>query len=183
MSLRELRQVSVGNELLLFSFMCLILLSGQNGCGAIEHPAEPKSLHSASIWRTEIVGLLLQIPGFNLLTFAQGLMGAKSAKPTSLLTLNLPTMASCIVKHRLTADLPVASSIGRDSDGHWKTTTLKEYPPSFCHALAESFAAAASGLEVDAETSVEPHYWKTCQSIMVDLVDSFEQCVGPDYAK
>ena len=68
LSVREITQVIVGNELMLFSLFALTLLSGTGGCGALEHPAEPPGEKSASIWRTEIVGLLLQIPGFELIS-------------------------------------------------------------------------------------------------------------------
>ena len=179
LTIRELRQVSIGNELLLFSLMCLVLLSGQDGCGALEHPAEPVSAHSESIWRTELVRLLTRLPGFNLVTFAQGLLGAKSAKPTTLLTLNLPTMARHIHAHRLCAGLPVASSIGRDSTGSWQTMALKEYPPSLCHALAACFIARVSEYELDTDLVVDDEFWAKCKAMVADL-DS--QYVGPDFA-
>ena len=179
LSVKELRQVIVGNELMLFSLYALVLLSGTGGCGALEHPAEPKKEDSASIWRTEIVRLLLQVEGFQLLTFAQGLLGAKSAKPTSLLTLNLPTMGQWIHGGRVCADLPAASSIGKSSSGHWNTMSLKEYPPALCRALGGCIAATASGLEIDAGCQIDPCFWDRCRTM---VVDDFNQCIGPDYA-
>jgi len=179
LSVKELRQVIVGNELMLFSLYALVLLSGTGGCGALEHPAEPKKEDSASIWRTEIVRLLLQVEGFQLLTFAQGLLGAKSAKPTSLLTLNLPTMGQWIHGSRVCADLPAASSIGKSSSGHWNTMSLKEYPPALCRALGGCIAATASGLEIDAGCQIDPCFWDRCRTM---VVDDFNQCIGPDYA-
>eukprot|EP00435_Cladocopium_sp_Y103_P060713 s676_g22.t1 len=147
LSVREIRQVLVGNILLLFSLTILALLSGTGGCGILEHPGEPANPRSASIWRTEIVGLLLRLPGFNLIRFSQGLLGAKSAKPTAVLVLNVPSMATCIHASRICANLPVAASIGKDIDGHWKTMSLKEYPPALCFALARGMASAVSELE------------------------------------
>ena len=144
-SVREIRQVLIGNELMLFSLLALVLLSGTGGCGGLEHPAEPSSEGSASVWRTEIVGLLLLIPGFEQLTFAQGLLGARSPKPTTLLLLNLPQMGQWIHRSRLCADLPKASSIGRSKEGHWNTMSLKEYPPALCKALAGCISTAVSG--------------------------------------
>lgn len=43
--------------------------------------------------------LLLQLPGFDKVVFAQGLLGADSAKSTTLLTLNLPTFADPAEAH------------------------------------------------------------------------------------
>ena len=162
--------------------MCLILLSGQDGCGALEHPAEPVSEQSASIWRTEIVGLLLRLPGFQLLSLSQGLLGAKSAKPTSLLTLNLPSMPRHIVQHRLCRDVPVAASIGKDGTGRWRTAVWTEYPPSFCHALAECISAAAAEPELAADLIVDPQFWDTCEDMIVGIDDQSEQFVVPDFA-
>ena len=48
-SVREIRQVLIGNELMLFSLLALVLLSGTGGCGGLEHPAEPSSEGSASV--------------------------------------------------------------------------------------------------------------------------------------
>ena len=179
LSVREIRQIIMGNQLLLFSLRILVHLFLCGGFGAIEHPAEPDNPLSASIWRTELIGLLMRLPGFERHQFAQGLMGARSAKPTGLLALNLPTMRQCLHASRICSDLPRASSIGKATTGHWNTMPLKEYPPSLCRALAMSFASAASELEVDAEVCIDQEFWGHCRTM---IVDKFDQCLGPDYA-
>ena len=96
LAIREVRQLLMGNQLLLFSLHILVVLYTVNGFGALEHPAPPSSPTSASIWRTVILTLLSSLPGFQQIQFAQGLLGARSAKPTMLLTLNLPHVAEHI---------------------------------------------------------------------------------------
>ena len=179
LSVKEIKQVYIGNALMMFSLLALVHLSGTGGCGALEHPAEPSTEHSASIWRTEIVALLLKIPGFERITFAQGLLGARSPKPTTLLLLNLPQMSQWIHRSRLCADLPKASSIGRSKEGHWNTMSLKEYPPALCKALAGCISAAVSELEVDTECVISPEFWSRCSTM---VSDRFDDCIGPDFA-
>ena len=140
LSIKEKTQIMDGNRLLAFSLLCMVLLEQVGGAGALEHPAEPQDPESASIWKLPLMELLLQIPGFDKVTFAQGLLGAASAKSTTLLILNLPTLAVELRKHAISAVLPSGKSIGLDKEGHFKTSVLKEYPPALCSALAASFA-------------------------------------------
>ena len=71
LALREIRQILVGNQLMFFATIMLMVLYDVGGCGAPEHPAEPPKQSSASIWRTPLVKLLLELPGFHLWEFAQ----------------------------------------------------------------------------------------------------------------
>lgn len=89
--LKELHQLSVGNELMGFVLESIVELYCTGGIAAMEHPAPPKEPEAASIWKTPLLQLLIQLPGIELLQFAQGLWGAKSPKPTSLLVLNIPS--------------------------------------------------------------------------------------------
>ena len=121
----------------------LISYDGPSACygcgGSFGAPAPPATPTSASIWRAEIALLLSRLPGFERIDFAQGLLGAKSPKPTSILALHLPDLARQIRQGRVRDDLPQAASIRRDTLGRWQTTSLKEYPPAMCRALAASF--------------------------------------------
>ena len=78
LAVREVRQVFVGNQLLLFSFRMLLMLYVSGGCGALEHPAPPRKEDLASIWRTPLAILLCSLPGVSRVDFSQGLLGAKS---------------------------------------------------------------------------------------------------------
>eukprot|EP00435_Cladocopium_sp_Y103_P066288 s450_g28.t1 len=117
LTLRELHQIIIGNQLMLFSVCIMVELHLVEGCGAIEHPALPEKPTSVSVWRTTIMNLLRELPGFELLQFAQGLLGAISAKPTMILALNLPTLGKDICRWRIVDDLPKEVSVGRGTDG------------------------------------------------------------------
>ena len=172
-------QVFVGNQLLLFSFRMMILLHATGAVGALEHPAPPSNPTSASIWRTEIAMLLSRLPGFERIDFAQGLLGAKSPKPTSILALRLPDLARQIRQGRVCDDLPQAASIGRDALGCWQTSSLKEYPPAMCRALAASFASAIAHSTVDPDISISPSFWDKCADM---VVSDYSKHIGPDFA-
>ena len=180
LAIREVRQVLTGNQLLLFSFHMMLLLYVSGGCGALEHPAQPKDEDKASIWRTSIARLLCRLPGVRCFDFAQGLLGAKSPKPTTILSLNLPDIVEQIWKGRVSNELPIASSIGRDDQGRWQTSALKEYPPAMCKALAESFARAVSDIAVDPAICISTEFWSRCKTM---IVSEYGEFIGPDYAK
>ena len=179
LALREIRQVLVGNQLMFFSLMMMTVLYDIGGCGALEHPARPSKTTSASIWNTAILQLLLQLPGFRLWEFAQGLLGAISAKPTMILALNLPTLGSQIRSWRVVDELPKGVSIGRGVDGKFNTMVLKEYPPSLCGALATSFWHTLSRLPVCASVEIPGIFFQTCSSMDVKV---YSEELGPDYA-
>ena len=137
MQLRELCQVCIGNELLIFALQAFIELMATGGCGLLEHPAPPPKQTSPSIWKLPIVQALQRHPNVETCRFAQGLLGAPSPKPTQLLLLNLPNMILALHQWRVCSELPKSSAIGVDSSGAWRTAPLKEYPPAMCPAIAE----------------------------------------------
>jgi hypothetical protein len=137
--IRELVQVLMGNRLLTFAFMCLLRLALVGGIGLLEHPADPEGEESAAIWRLPILHLLRAFPGFSIFTFCQGLLGAPTPKPTTVLCLNLPNVVRDLRAHRTTVELPRRASIGKTAEGTWATSRLKEYPPALCLALARTF--------------------------------------------
>ena len=137
MQLRELCQVCIGNELLIFALQAFIELMATGGCGLLEHPAPPPKQTSPSIWKLPIVQALQRHPNVETCRFAQGLLGAPSPKPTQLLLLNLPNMILALHQWRVCSELPKSSAIGVDSSGAWRTAPLKEYPPAMCAAIAE----------------------------------------------
>ena len=137
MQLRELCQVCVGNELLIFALQAFIELIITGGCGLLEHPAPPPKPTSPSIWKLQIVQTLQEHPDVETCRFAQGLLGAPSPKPTQLLLLNMPCMILALHQWRVCRELPRSSAIGLDEKGSWRTAPLKEYPPAMCGAMAE----------------------------------------------
>ena len=84
------------------------------------------------------------LPDVRLVHVAQGLFGAQSSKPTTLLALRLPTLDKDLHQGLLTGSNPQVSSIGKNEDGTFRTSPLKEYPPGLCKAIAKAFSASFS---------------------------------------
>ena len=178
LSLREMGQVEVGNELLLFAIDLLICLARSEGIGVLEHPGEPADETKPSIWRLPIIQLLRQLPGFDFVDFAQGLLGAKSPKPTRFLTLNMGSLPGFLHSHRLCPDLPRNAAIGKTVDGQWATTSLKEYPPALNKALGESFAFHLLQYPYQQDTVIDKGFLDRCRFMHVT---DFGKHYGLDY--
>lgn len=88
----ELHQVTIGTLLLGFSLECMLALALHSGSGILEHPKDPEEETTVSIWRLPVVQMLLQLPGLRLVHLSQGLFGAPSPKPTTLLVLRLHSL-------------------------------------------------------------------------------------------
>ena len=180
LSLRELEQVSDGNVLLGFCLESILALVVQGMTGILEHPAEPDGAETPSIWKLPLVQMILTLPAVERVKLSQGLLGADSPKPTELLVANLPTIKSDICSWRITPDLPRHSNIGRDQDGVFKTTQLKEYPPAFCAALAQSTVCALSSIGIAEQTHVDAQFLQQCQRM---ISRDFGTYIGLDHAK
>eukprot|EP00435_Cladocopium_sp_Y103_P031951 s274_g8.t1 len=141
----ELHQIILGNLLLGFALECLTLLAIYGGLGFIEHPRAPEEDHMVSIWKLPIVHAILKLPRVRLLHFAQGLLGAPSAKPTTLMVVGLESLESELHGGRMCASNPHGASVGRDDDGNFRTAPLKEYPPGMCRAVSLAFFQALRG--------------------------------------
>ena len=122
-----------------FAVLAFLELALADGIGLIEHPKEPAGdTSAASIWRLPLMKAISELPNVALMTLSQSLLGAKSSKPTALLTLNLPQLLKCLHEHRVCTENPRVSTIGKDQMGRWSTAVLKEYPPAFCRGLSVS---------------------------------------------
>ena len=177
--LRELDQVCIGNLLLCFAAEAFLRLAATGGIAAIEHPKEPDDPELASIWRLPLFEAPCRLPGVELMSLSQGLLGAKSMKPTQLLCLNLPGMVKAIIANQVTKSNPKYSSIGRQSDGTWATGGLKEYPPAFSKALAEQFCTEICEVPISAQEDPDPVFLAICKAM---TVTSYTVEYGRDYA-
>ena len=157
-SLREQLALTDGNLLLGFSVLLLyaILCGSSDGAGVLEHPSEPAQVDLASIWKLPLIRLLLTLPEVQLVPLAQGLLGAGSPKPTSLLSLRLPGLLHALHSHRVCKELPRATTIGADESGSFKTAALKEYPPAMCRAFAYAFMESTPEVESGSQSSTIP---------------------------
>ena len=177
--LKELRQIRVGNDLMGFILEAVVMLYCVGGVAALEHPAEPASESSVSIWKTPILALLLSLPGIDLVSLAQGLWGAKSPKPTSFVVVNAPDMRQALRNWQITRELPKGISIGRDQAGGWSTAVLKEYPPSLNGGLAAGLLAAIGQCAQDPTHTVPASFVARCAPM---LCTEYGEHIGPDFA-
>ena len=102
-----------------------------------------------SIWRLPLVRLVLSLPGMRLVHLCQGLFGAPSPKPTTLLVLGMPLLELQLNACRVARELPAGSSVGRDQNGQFRTAPLKEYPPSMCRAMAQALVLEFISMDCD----------------------------------
>ena len=85
-------------------------------------------------------------------------------------------------KGRTTEHLPTTSSIGRASDGKFKTSGLKTYPTGLCQAIAaawgHSFLRQTRNLPEHASMPPEPleKVFQSLHSVVSDGAD-----MGPDF--
>ena len=176
--LGELRQVMLGTLLLGFAFECMAALATCTGSGILEHPKDPEHPEYVSIWRLPILQLLLTLPRMRLISLSQGLFGAPSPKPTSLLVLGLATLEMDLHRHRLSGQLPQGCSIGKDSSGNYRTAPLKEYPPAFCQAVAAGLCKDLTSMDCsDFCRDPPPEFLSRCKG-MKDV--TFDGRIGHD---
>ena len=181
LKVRELKQVLIGNRLLGVAVL-LAFHSWVVGIFALlEHPMLPDNDHSPSIWRLAVVRLLCKQVDVVKVTVRQGLFGAKSSKPTDLMTVRPPRNYQQILdKHKTRSRVPVMHAIGLQEDGSFHTTSLKVYPPALCSAMAELWGAHV--LERDCPPSFDEVTITDFEEVVNALHSQVGVSVqGPDY--
>lgn len=179
LALKELRQLDIGNLLLLFVLEMLLNLALTGGVGGLEHPAPPSDPELASIWRLPVLMHMMEWPEFNFIEVAQGLWGAKSRKPTGLLLLNLSQTVPALRRWQVATEIPSGTSIGLTSTGEWATSALKEYPPAFCAGLAEGFINTLHLHPVEKTDEIDQEFRRQALGMVITPQG---QCIGPDFA-
>ena len=179
LAIKEIMQVCMGNDLLTFTLLCILFLAQNDGIAVLEHPAEPSVEGAPSIWKLPIVRFLSSFPSIQLLTLCQGMLGAPTPKPTTLLALNLPSLPLVLRQHCVATELPRRTAIGKRSDGSWATAPLKEYPPALCKGLAFAFSSAVVAQPVVDHGSCPTTFLTKCEHLFVqEYTDHF----GHDFA-
>lgn len=154
--LKECKQLIFGNSLLLFTLEAVIALLLSGGSAIVEHPACPEQADLASIWRLKVIRFLAAQAEVALVHLAQGMFGAPSPKPTTLLALRVPDLQANLDRCKLRQTMPQGTSIGLDEKGEFKTSILKEYPPALCCALGTALCDAVNRYHLDPETEAPP---------------------------
>ena len=134
--IKEVKQI-ISSNLLWGASIALATASWMAGSIFIlEHPAEPRRKEAASIWRLDVIQMLLKAKGIRKLTLHQGLYGARSPKPTTFLLVHGPSEPEAIARqYQTTAVMPPPLAMGKDERGQYRTAPLKEYLPGLCKCL------------------------------------------------
>lgn len=141
--LRDIRQVDVANQLLLFMMLLLVVQWLVGGIALLEHPELPQPKNDRqppSIWLTPIFKFIGSLKGVHCLHIHQGYWGAKSPKPTALMIIARGVctqfLYDAIDSTRTRTTLPQALPMGRVQNGQgYATAELKRYPPALCAGL------------------------------------------------
>ena len=179
---RELKQVSIGNQLLGATLRLFLEALCTKTFALVEHPAEAKYRPTApSIWKLPIIQLFMRQPNCTSVHLFQGLFGAASAKPTQFLLANaLDGAFDYIHQYQTTVALPEAVSIGKNKDGEWKTMRLKAYPPALCRAIV-SLAEASLAKTTWTEPPSDPAWFHKAIASLCSEFD-FNVGMGRDFA-
>ena len=182
LSLRELKQVLVGNRLLGVAVLFMVACWIADAFAAFEHPTLPKSDNSPSIKRLPALILLEKQRQVVRTCIYQGLYGAKSPKPTDLLLIHPPEQYEAIlVEYRSTDRMPLARSIGRNVDGSFQTADLKTYPKALCEAISALWCAKILNCQPGVQDSV---FSDTFCEVIAELHSTIgDGAQGPDFCR
>ena len=143
-SAAESTQVEVGNDLMTWAIQAAWVQATLDGFAMLEHPQDPDEYDSRggdnpSIWSTAILNWMYASNLFSRVRVMQGLYGAPSPKPTTLLFAGVPgAIIGDVELTSRTRAMPTGRSIGK-KNGAWRTTVLKEYPTDLCVFIAKIF--------------------------------------------
>ena len=144
LKLRELRQILTGNCLLHLALLMAAAQAVAGNLSFVEHPSEGEPRKQGTppcIWKLPVMKVMLQHPHMWLHHLYQGLYGARSPKPTSLLIVSDPSRKAHIENvmeaGRTTSTMPPPLRMSRTATG-FSTAPLKRYPIGFCRALARA---------------------------------------------
>lgn len=134
---REMRQTRMGTAFFLQTLWTFACHLAYGGFFIEEHPGTPQQAVHPSIWKSSIMKVIRQHPDVRFHEIGQWRFGAKSVKPTGLLTLRLPYFLKDLYKHAdAEAKRPTVHAIGLDAEGAFRTSCHKEYPPRLSAGLA-----------------------------------------------
>ena len=184
---KEHTQLDTGNRLLAVGVKILMGQAVNGHFAFLEHPDDPhqwQCIHqdAPTIWATRPLRWCTETGLCARLRTLQGHFGAKSAKPTCLLLTGIEaSAASSIEVDYRTHSLPSSGSIGKQGNA-WATTSLKEYPKSFCTMIAALFNHACCSIEpLPLRSSATDLQW--IHKLCIDLDQCpRRQAPGPDFA-
>ena len=125
--------------------------------------------------------LLLSYKQAFTITTNQGLFGARSQKPTTLLCVHIPKAGELLQEATNQCRIDPAryvTALGRDEVHGFRTTPLKEYPPAFCKFISQLFQHTWHNILPTTSDAVVMH--KQLERFYTCISSSTE--MGKDYA-
>eukprot|EP00438_Fugacium_kawagutii_P019378 Skav207918 [mRNA] locus=scaffold190:418633:423325:+ [translate_table: standard] len=140
LSVKSLKQLMVGNQLMMTNLNNEIAVVLGGGASVMEHPGTPADASRASVWKTQVHEFIMKAPLARQVPLRQVDYGAASVKPTILRGLQVHGLANGLSAWRLPhSTLPTKQLGGWDVTARaWKTASAKEYPPQLSKAMAIS---------------------------------------------
>ena len=185
---KELKQCQKGSEFALQTLWALACHLVYGGAFLGEHPGLPPDKEKASIWRTGLVQLFRKHPDCKLWHVNQWEWGCSNVKPTGLLSVRLPSLYKSMALHKQPGAVrPTVGAIGKQANGEFATSHLKEYPELFGKGLArvihDRFLEALrtkQTCEVSVPSSPELYSWLR-DTIQMSLQESRTTRYLPDF--
>ena len=183
----ELRQLTLANDLL---YVAILLVIECLLCGVrfvLEHPAEPSGPQKGlpSIWKSWPLQWIMQHPSVQRYLVHQSNFGARSRKPTHLLTGGIQDFEQVMASQmEPTPEANLETLQGRDETG-FRTRLAKEYPSAMNKALALLMlhSTVASWSEQPPRAALSPEFREFLTHLEVAQLPKEQQEMQPDYAK
>ena len=177
MGIGELRDIILGNTLLLFAFTAMLVQASFDRIGVLEHPAPRDMEKFPCIWGVAAFHHLLRFANLRQVDIFQGLFGAISPKPTRLAICGHPSPDDHMDRFRITDTLPPPLKMGWQKEQGFSTSQLKEYPTAMARGLAglaESWIQSHCSEDTCVEP-VTPTDTELVEPFKVDLVGLFSR--------
>ena len=187
-SLQGQRQVLCANDLLQVWFLFMAYAIQVGTAFLLEHPARSTRHPLApSVWKLPELQWILKVPGVCEHLVHQGWYGARSSKPTTFLSYNLPAFKKTLDVwwDRATNPLEWIALVGKDDAGRFKTEQAKAYPGRLNAAIAQAFIERVVSLREDGAIRREtiPDDFCTVIRPVVAAQATSGMELGPDFAK
>ena len=115
--LKEIRDVTLGNQLLFFALEVTLLQALLFRVAVLEHPAPPDPARIPSIWFLNATHAIKQLANYTEVLIFQGLFGAVSPKPTCLGITSCTDPAKRLASFETTSVMPPPLKMGRGGQG------------------------------------------------------------------
>eukprot|EP00435_Cladocopium_sp_Y103_P043087 s478_g12.t1 len=173
-TLREVAQLTIGNLLMVRALYLLLLVYFHGGSVTLEHPAEiTNKSQKWTIWDSAFLHLFLTLKDVYKMRFLQGPLGRPFCKPTNLLVGRINNMQQMIFS-KYDRKWKQSETLGGKSNGAWRTSWAKEYPPRLCQAIAEGHASHYNEVRVQGADPEPP----SLQKFLDALAKPFDPYLG-----